>query len=76
MFGVYRNLLSRPELLPANDAIRNALLFEAVRSHPTSRCRERLSECDAMKCAGPGFDRCGKCLLNCRPYRRLIGEAV
>ncbi|MDD3858361.1 MAG: hypothetical protein PHP43_09990, partial [Methanoculleus sp.] len=61
-----QNLLSRPELLPANDAIRNGILFGGVASHPVSNCWRCYHDCP-----GPGFDRCGNCSLRCRPYRRL-----
>lgn len=65
---IYRNLLSRPELLPANDAIRNGILFEAIASHPESQCHRCY-----VPCRGPGFGRCGRCFKSCRPYRHLMG---
>ncbi len=73
----FSRLLSRPELLPANDAIRNGILFEAIASHPRSRCRTR---CWRSDCGGPGFGKCfndgirlwGLCCTSCHPYRRLM----
>lgn len=63
------HLLSRPELLPANDAIRNGIVFEAIASHPASKC----GRCYHSWCEGPGIGRCGRCSMRCIPYRCLMG---
>ncbi len=74
----------RPEDLPANDAIRNGIVFEAMRTHRLSKCTDGQRTCrHVYHCTGPEFGKCftddkrdGDCVeYGCRIYPRVMREA-